>query len=103
MTGENEIIFSYYPFPFIITFFSPILVPCISYTDKDDKGLLKLVIEVTKQASEEVPEKYKLGTSVNIKNLKKATLGKDLIGIMPGEKIELQNPLFEYWLKALYD
>jgi len=29
-------------------------------------------------------------------------LEKDLIDIMPGEKIELQDPLFEYWLKALY-
>ena len=46
--------------------------------------------------------KYKLGTSANIKNLKKATLEKDLIDILPGNVIEIQDPVFEYWLKNIY-
>ena len=29
-------------------------------------------------------------------------IGKDLTDIMLGEKIEIQDPLFEYWLKSLY-
>ena len=38
----------------------------------------------------------------NIKNLKKATLEKDLIDILPGNTIEIQDPAFEYWLKNVY-
>ena len=45
---------------------------------------------------------YQLGTSANIKNLKKATLEKDLIDILPGNTIEIQDPAFEYWLKNVY-
>ena len=46
--------------------------------------------------------KYQLGTSANIKNLKKAATEKDLIDILPGNRIELQDPVFEYWLKHIY-
>ena len=71
-------------------------------TPKQINFLLAVAHKESNFSSKEVLEKYKLGTSANIKNLKKATLEKDLIDIMPGEKIELQDPLFEYWLKALY-
>jgi hypothetical protein len=43
-----------------------------------------------------------LGTSANIKNLKKALLEKDLIDILPKKKIELQDPIFLLWLKTNY-
>lgn len=46
--------------------------------------------------------KYKLGTSANIKNLRKATLEKDLIDVLFGNIIEIQDPAFEYWLKYVY-
>ena len=54
------------------------------------------------QSSIEVQNKYKLGTSANIKNLRKATLEKDLIDILPGNVIENQDPTFEYCLKYMY-
>ena len=42
---------------------------------------------VTNFSSKEVLTKYQLGTSVDI---------------LPGNKIELQDPVFEYWLKHIY-
>ena len=71
-------------------------------TSKQINFLLAVANKESNFSSKEVLQKYKLGTSANIKNLKKATLEKDLIDIMPGEKIAIQDPLFEYWLKALY-
>lgn len=53
-------------------------------------------------SSKEILKRYDLGTSANIRNLKKATLEKDLIDILPNERIELQDPVFEYWLKHIY-
>ena len=52
-------------------------------------------------SSREVLTKYQLGTSANIKNLKKAMLDKDLIDVMP-DAITLQDPVFAYWLKEKY-
>lgn len=52
-------------------------------------------------SSREVLTKYQLGTSANIKNLKKAMLDKDLIDVMP-DAISLQDPIFAYWLKEKY-
>ncbi len=54
-------------------------------------------------SSKEVLKKYNLGTSANIKNLRKATLEKDLIDILPGNKVEIQDPAFEYWLVKVYN
>lgn len=71
-------------------------------TPKQINFLLAVANKESNFSSKEVLQKYKLGTSANIKNLKKAALEKDLIDIIPGERIELQDPLFEYWLKALY-
>ena len=50
-------------------------------------------------SSAEILAKYNLGTSANIKNLRKAVLEKDLVDIFPDNHIEFQDPLFEYWLK----
>lgn len=52
-------------------------------------------------SSREVLSKYQLGTSANIKNLKKAMQDKDLIDVMP-DAISLQDPVFAYWLKEKY-
>lgn len=53
-------------------------------------------------SSKELLSKYKLGTSANIKNLRKATLEKDLIDVLPGNVVEIQDPAFEYWLRYIY-
>ena len=50
-------------------------------------------------SAKETLEKYDLGSSANIKNLRTAMLQRDLIDIIPGKSIELQDPIFTYWLK----
>lgn len=71
-------------------------------TSKQINFLLAVVDGVANFSSRETLTKYKLGTSANIKNLRKATLEKDLIDILPGNVIEIQDPVFEYWLKNVY-
>ena len=71
-------------------------------TPKQINFLMAVADGVTNFSSKEVLEKYKLGTSANIKNLRKSSLEKDLIDILSGNKVELQDPAFEYWLKFVY-
>lgn len=52
-------------------------------------------------SSKEVLAKYSLGTSANVKNLRKALQDKDLIDITHNT-ITLQDPLFAYWIKNIY-
>ena len=73
-----------------------------SLTPKQINFLLAVADGVSTFSSKEVLNKYKLGTSANIKNLRKATLEKDLIDILPGNVVEIQDPAFEYWLKFVY-
>lgn len=73
-----------------------------SLTPKQISFLLAVADGNSNFSSKEVLTKYKLGTSANIKNLKKATLEKDLIDILPGNIIGIQDPAFEYWLKHIY-
>ena len=73
-----------------------------SLTPKQLNFLLAVADGVSNFFSKEVLTKYKLGTSANIKNLRKATLGKDLIDVLFGNIIEIQDPAFEYWLKYVY-
>jgi AAA+ ATPase superfamily predicted ATPase len=73
-----------------------------SLTSKQISFLLAIVSGETNFSSKEVLKKYDLGSSANIKNLKKATLEKDLIDILPNQQIVLQDPAFEYWLKNYY-
>ena len=56
----------------------------------------------TNFSSKETLQKYDLGTSANIKNIRKALLEKDLIDVLPHNKIVMQDPAFEYWLKNYY-
>lgn len=74
-----------------------------SLTAKQISFLIAVANNETNFSSKEVLTKYKLGTSANIKNLKKATLEKDLIDMPGTNKIEIQDPAFEYWLKEVYD
>lgn len=53
-------------------------------------------------SSKEVLSKYNLGTSANIKNLRQVALNKDIIDIFTENKIEFQDPFFEYWLLHTY-
>ncbi|MDO4180975.1 MAG: ATPase [Bacteroidales bacterium] len=73
-----------------------------SLTPKQINFLIAVSKGESSFSSKEVLSKYQLGTSANVKNLKKATLEKDLIDIQPGNKIEIQDPIFEYWLKNVY-
>lgn len=65
-------------------------------TLKQINFLLAVTDGVSNFSSKEVLSKYKLGTSANIKKLRKATLEKDLIDVLPGNTIEIQDPAFEY-------
>ena len=71
-------------------------------TPRQINFLLAVADGVTKFSSKKVLIKYQLGTSANIKNLKKAATEKDLVDILPGNRIELQDPVFEHWLKHIY-
>lgn len=71
-------------------------------TPKQINFLLAVADGNTNFSSKEVLSKYKLGTSANIKNLRKATLEKDLIDVLPENVVEIQDPAFEYWLKYVY-
>ncbi|MFT3753267.1 MAG: ATPase [Paludibacter sp.] len=53
-------------------------------------------------SSKSVLDKYQLGSSANIKNLRQATLDRDIIDILPGNKMIFQDPVFEYWLVNEY-
>ena len=64
--------------------------------------LMAIVAGETSFTAKETLQKYDLGTSANIKNIKKALLEKDLIDILPQNKIVVQDPTFEYWLRNYY-
>ena len=71
-------------------------------TSRQISFLIAVADGVVNFSSKDILKQYQLGTSANIKNLKKATLEKDLIDILPGNIIEIQDPAFEYWLKNVY-
>ena len=73
-----------------------------SLTSRQISFLIAVADGVVNFSSKDVLKQYQLGTSANIKNLRKATLEKDLIDILPGNVIEIQDPAFEYWLKNGY-
>ena len=73
-----------------------------SLTPKQISFLIAVSDGISNFSSKEVLMKYKLGTSANIKNLRKATLERDLIDILPSNVTEIQDPAFEYWIKHVY-
>lgn len=52
-------------------------------------------------SSAAVLKRYNLGTSANVKNLKKAVIDKDLVNI-EGGMMTIQDPVFKHWLLARY-
>ena len=71
-----------------------------SLTVRQISFLIAIASGETNFSSKEVLKKYDLGTSANIKNLKRALLEKDLIDILPQKTIELQDPTLLLWLKS---
>lgn len=71
-------------------------------TPKQINFLMAVSDGVSNFSAKEMLAKYQLGTSANIKNLKKVTTEKDLVDILPGNRIEMQDPVFEYWLTHIY-
>lgn len=65
-------------------------------------GLLLAVadgcVSLTSQA---VLNKYRLGSSANVKIIKNALEKKELIDILPG-RIDIQDPVFKFWLQTEY-
>ena len=70
-----------------------------SLTPKQINFLHAVVDGVENFSSKTVLDKYQLGTSANIKNLRNALLHRDLIDVVPGGKTEIQDPIFAAWLK----
>ena len=73
-----------------------------SLTSRQISFLIAVADGVVNFSSKYILKHNELGPSANIKNLTKATLEKDLIDILPGNTIEIQDPAFEYWLKNVY-
>ncbi len=73
-----------------------------SLTSRQISFLIAVAKGEERFSSQEVLSKYKLGTSANIKNLRTSLLDKDLIDIRVESKIEIQDPVFEWWLLNEY-
>lgn len=73
-----------------------------SLTSRQISFLIAVAKGEERFSSQEVLSKYKLGTSANIKNLRTSLLDKDLIDIRIESKIEIQDPVFEWWLLNEY-
>lgn len=73
-----------------------------SLTSRQISFLIAVAKGEERFSSQEVLLKYNLGTSANIKNLRTSLLDKDLIDIRVESKIEIQDPVFEWWLLNEY-
>ncbi|MBO5346157.1 MAG: ATP-binding protein [Paludibacteraceae bacterium] len=73
-----------------------------SLTSRQISFLIAVAKGEERFSSQEVLSKYNLGTSANIKNLRASLLDKDLIDIRVESKIEIQDPVFEWWLLNEY-
>jgi uncharacterized protein len=73
-----------------------------SFSSKQISFLIAIAKGEENFSSKEVLTNYQLGTSANIKNLKNVALKKDIIDILPGNKIVFQDPVFEYWILNHY-
>lgn len=56
---------------------------------------------VDQLSSRKTIDKYMLGTSANVNRIKRALIKKEIISI-DRRQIELQDPIFKYWLKRRY-
>lgn len=73
-----------------------------SLTAKQISFLVAVAKGESNFSSKKVLDTYQLGTSANIKNLKKVALDRDIIDIFTENKIEFQDPVFEYWILHYY-
>ncbi|MEI6139195.1 MAG: ATP-binding protein [Mariniphaga sp.] len=65
-------------------------------------GLLKAIISGEKQlSSQSTIQNYNLGTSANVLRLKQSLLGREIIDIN-ADQIDLQDPMYKYWLRVCY-
>lgn len=65
-------------------------------------GFLQAVADgMTSFTSQSVLTRYRLGSSANVKNIKQALEKKELIDIQPG-RIEIQDPVFKFWMLREY-
>lgn len=72
-----------------------------SLTAKQISFLRAIVHGEKNFSSREVLQNYNLGTSANVKNLRKALMDKDIIDVMPNSTI-MQDPVFAYWIKCTF-
>ncbi|MFY9150757.1 MAG: hypothetical protein WAO52_01990 [Prolixibacteraceae bacterium] len=65
-------------------------------------NFLKALLSGEKQlSSKNTLQKYKLGTSANIGRLKQALLSREIIDIS-ADQIEIQDPIYKFWLQNKY-
>lgn len=65
-------------------------------------NFLKAIIEGEKHpSSKRAIEKYQLGTSANVLQIKKALIKKEIIDTQ-GNEIDLLDPVYKHWLKNYY-
>ena len=65
-------------------------------------ALLKAIISGEKQlSSQSTILNYNLGTSANVLRLKQSLLAREIIDIT-ADQIDLQDPMYKYWLRVVY-
>ena len=65
-------------------------------------ALLKAIISGEKQlSSQSTTQNYNLGTSANVQRLKQSLLAREIIDIT-ADQIDLQDPMYKYWLRVCY-
>ena len=72
-----------------------------SLTEKQRNFLCALSEGVKKLTSEETLQRYRMGTSANIRIIKNALLKRDLIDVT-GKNIQIQDPLLKRWIIEEY-
>ena len=67
------------------------------------KRLLKAILDGNVRISSiEIIERYRLNSSANVKRLKEALMKKEVVMFNDKDEPEIQDPLFEYWLRERY-
>lgn len=65
--------------------------------------LLKAILDgKTKFSTSDVIDSYGLNSSANVKRLKDALMKKEIVCFNDKDEPELQDPLFDYWLRNFY-
>lgn len=67
------------------------------------RSMLKAVLDGhVKFSATDVIEKYRLNSSANVKRLKDALMKKEVMMFNDKDEPEIEDPLFEYWLRRFY-